>query len=140
MRRQAGERVPADKATRLTALIVIAAYLLLLLWLEPLIDLLLSLDPTLADPLAMTSLNEKKILYSSMAFATVRSLPLAMLLWLGYRVASSAGFPPAGMKFPIAVSKMTGRPARMFGIVLMGIGIFLIYWEMLQFSRKITGL
>lgn len=131
------ELVPADQRTRQNLLIIVAAYLLFLVWLEPLIDFLLSFDPLAADPLAMAGLNRKKILYASAAFAAARSVPIGLFFWLGYRIVTSASIPPARMKFPLTVQKIKGRQARMFGLLLMSICMFLIYWEMMQLSRKL---
>ena len=140
MRQQRPEIVPADRRTRQNLLILFAAYLLLLLWLEPLIDFLLSLDPMAGDPLAMAGLDKKKVLYTSVVFAAVRCIPISLFFWLGYRILTSATIPPARMKFPITVQKIRGKQARMFGIVLMSLCMLLICWEMAQLSRKILNI
>ena len=137
MRREKPEIIPADRRTRQNLLILLAVYVLFLVWLEPMIDFLLSLDPQAADPFAMAGLNQKKILYSSVAFATARSVPIGLLFWLGYRIVASASIPPARMKFPIQVNRIKGKQARLYGLLLMGISMFLIYWEMVQLSRKL---
>ena len=137
MRPEKPELVPADKQARQNLLILLAAYLLLLVWLEPLIDFLLSFDPVAADPFSMGAMNEKKMLYAAVAFATARSVPIGLFFWLGYRILTSASIPPARMKFPISVHKIKGKQAKMFGLLLMGICMFLIYWEMVQLSRKL---
>lgn len=137
MKPEKPELVPADQRTRQNLLIIVAVYLLFLVWLEPLIDFLLSFDPLAADPFAMAGLNQKKIRYASVAFAAARSVPIGLFFWLGYRIVASASLPPARMKFPITVHKIKGKQARMFGLLLMGICMFLIYWEMAQLSRKL---
>ncbi len=139
MRRQKPELIPADRRTRQNLLIIAAAYVLFLVWLEPLIDFLLSLDPLAVDPFAMAGLNQKKIQYSSAAFAAARSVPIGLLFWLGYRILASASIPPARMKFPFQVHKIKGKQARLYGLLLMGISMFLIYWEMVQLSRKLLA-
>ncbi len=140
MKREKLELVPADKRTRQNLLILIAIYILLLVWLESLIDFLLSFDPMAADPFAMAALNQKKVEYTSVVFAAARSVPIGLLFLLGYRIQTSASIPPARMKFPITVHKIKGKQAQMFGVLLMGICMFLIYWEMVQLSRKFLGL
>lgn len=137
MRREKPEIIPGDKQTRQNLLIILALYILVLVWLEPLIDFLLSLDPMSADPLAMADLNTKKILIASVAYAAMRALPIGLFFWLGYRIVASARIPPARMKFPMAVQKIKGRQARLFGLLLMSVCLFLIYWEMVQLSRKL---
>jgi len=137
MRQEKPELVPADKRTRQNLLIVVAAYLLFLVWLEPLLDFLLSFDPLASDPFAMAGLNRKKMLYTSVAFAAARSIPIGLFFWLGYRIVASACLPPARMKFPVTVHKIKGKQARMFGLLLMSVCMFLIYWEMVQLSRKL---
>lgn len=137
MKRDKPEIVPGDKHTRQNLLIIIAAYILCLVWLEPLIDFLLGFDPLASDPLAMTGLNQKKILYASVAYAAARSVPIALFFWLGFRIVASASLPPARMKFPFTMQRIRGRQARMFGLLLMGICLFLIYWEMVEVSRKL---
>lgn len=138
-RKEPPEIVPGDKRTRQNLLIVVAIYILLLVWLEPLIDFLLSFDTLAADPLSIAGLDRKKILYASVTFAAARSVPIGLFFWLGYRIVASASLPPARMKFPITVQKIKGRQARVFGIVLMGVCMFLIYWEMVQLSRKLLS-
>ena len=133
------ELIPADPHTRQNLLIIVAAYVLLLIWLEPMIDLLLSFDPRAADPFAMSALNQTKKRYASMAYATVRSVPIGLFFWLGYRILASASLPPARMKFPVTVHKIKGKQARVFGLLLMAACMFLIYWEMVQLSRKLLA-
>ena len=137
MRRERPEFIPGDRQVRQNWLIIIAIYVLFLVWLEPLIDFLLSFDPLAVDPLAMAGLNEKKRFYASVAYGACRSLPIGLLFWLGYRMVSSARIPPARMKLPFTVQKVKGRQARLIGLLLMGISLFLLYWEMVQLSRNI---
>jgi len=139
MRQDKPELIPADKRTRQNLLIIIAVYILFLVWLEPLIDFLLSFDALASDPLAMAGLNRKKMYFASVAYATARSVPIGLLFWLGYRIVASARIPPARMKFPITLHKIQGKQARMYGLLLMGICMFLIYWEMVQLSRKLLA-
>ena len=139
MRREKPEWVPADRRTRQNLLILIALYILLLVWLEPLIDFALSFDPVSADPFAMGELNRRKLIYVATALAAVRSVPIGLFFWLGYRIIASASIPPARMKFPITVQRIKGRQARLYGLLLMSICLFLLYWEMVQLSRKLLA-
>ena len=137
MRRKRPEFVPADRRARQNWLIITALYVLGLIWLEPLLDFLLSFDPAAADPFAMSGLNEKKRQLAATAYAAARSLPIGVIFWLGYRIITSACIPPARMKLPFMVQKVRGRQARLFGLLLVGISLFLLYWEMVQLSRKV---
>lgn len=137
MKQQRPEIIPGDRQVRQNWLIIGAIYLLFLVWLEPLIDFLLSFDPLAVDPLAMAGLNEKKMQFASVAYAAARSLPIGLLFWLGYRIITSASIPPARMKFPFSVQKVKGRQARLYGLLLVGVSLFLLYWEMVQLSRRV---
>ena len=139
MRRPPPEFISGDRQARQNWLIILAAYILLLIWLEPLLDFLLSFDPLAADPFAMSGLNAKKRQLASVAYAAARSLPLGLLFWLGYRIVTSASIPPARMKLPFTVQRQKGRQARLIGLLLMGISLFLLYWEMVQLSRTVLS-
>lgn len=139
MRPEKPEFIPGDSQVRQNWLIIVACYVLFLIWLEPLIDFLLSFDPVAANPFAMAGMNEKKLRYASVAYAAARSLPIGLLFWLGYRMVTSARIPPARMKLPFTVQKVKGRQARLFGLLLMGVSLFLLYWEMVQLSRNIVS-
>lgn len=118
------EIVPGDKETRWRVLMALAVYLLWLLWLEPLIDLLLT--ATVADPLNVANLNQAKVRIAGMAYSLSRMLPILLFLWIGYRVISSASLPPARMKFPFAVVRIKGRNAKMFGLLCIGISLLVL--------------
>ncbi len=118
------EIVPGDKNTRWRLAITVAAYTLWLLWLEPLIDFLLT--TTSSDPLNVIALNHAKRQVAGMAYSLSRLLPILFFLWLGYRIITSASLPPARMKFPFTVVRITGRNARMFGLLCMGISLLVL--------------
>ena len=124
------EIVPGDKALRHNLLLVVAVYILFLIWLEPLIDFLLSFDPLSDDPLSINVLNQRKVLLSKVAFAILRAVPIVVFFWVGYRTVLSASLPPAKMRFPFSVVRIKGRPAKMFGILLMLVCVLLLSWEM----------
>ena len=131
------EIIPGDKTLRQSLLLVVAAYILFLIWLEPLIDLLLSLDPASGDPLSINALNQRKVTVSNVAFAITRSAPMMIFFWIGYRAVLSASLPPPKMKFPFTVVRIKGKSAKMFGFLLMTICMVLIYIEMVQLSHKL---
>lgn len=121
------EIVPGDKDTRWRFLLALAVYVLWLLWLEPLIDWLLT--SMVVDPLNVASLNQTKIRVAGMAYSLTRMLPILLFLWIGYRVVTSASLPPARMKFPFTVVRITGRTARMFGLLCIGISLLVLARE-----------
>lgn len=131
------EIIPGDRQARQNWFIIAACYILFLIWLEPLIDFLLGFDPMAADPFSMAGLNEKKRQVASVAYTAVRCLPIGLLFWLGYRILASARIPPARMKLPFTVVVVKGRQARLYGLLLVGVSLFLLYWEMVQLSRAI---
>ena len=118
------EIVPGDKDMRWHVLIASAGYILWLLWLEPLIDLLLT--ATVSDPLNVINLNRAKIKIAGMAYSLSRMLPILLFLWIGYRIITSASLPPAKMKFPFTVVRIKGRNAKMFGLLCVGISLLVL--------------
>jgi len=118
------EIVPGDKDTRWRVIMAVLVYVLWLLWLEPLIDLLLT--ATSVDPLNIAALNHAKIQVAGMAYSLSRMLPILIFLWIGYRIITSASLPPARMKFPFSVVRITGRNAKMFGMLCIGISLLVL--------------
>ena len=118
------EIVAGDKDMRWRVLLALAVYVLWLLWLEPLIDLLLTV--TAGDPLDVASLNQTKIRVAGMAYSLSRLLPILLFLWVGYRIVTSASLPPARMKFPFTVVRIKGRNAKMFGLLCIGISLLVL--------------
>ena len=84
MKKEPDEFVQADKATGKSWLILFFVYVLLLIWLEPLIDTLLSLNPPDKELAAIQVFNEKKVYIATLAFGIARSLPI--LLFYGWRI------------------------------------------------------
>ena len=137
MRKQEPEFIQADIPLRKTLFILIALYILFLLWLEPMIDLLLSFLYNSDDPLGIPELNQQKIVVAGMAFAMARSLPMIFLIWFAYRGIMSARMPPARMRFPFTVNVIKGKHARMFAMLLISVCLLLIYHEFYLLSHSI---
>ena len=137
-KKQPPEIVPGDKGLRQNLLLLLAAYILLLIWLEPLIDFLLSFDPLSDDPLAMNALNQRKIMMSKVAFAIMRSVPIALFFWVGYRSVLSASLPPARMRFPFTVVRIKGKQAKMFGVLIMIVCLILFSHEMVLLAGSLS--
>ena len=118
------EIVDGDKDMRWRVLMAVAVYVLWLLWLEPLIDWLLT--AAVVDPLNVTNLNQTKIRVAGMAYSLSRMLPILLFLWIGYRIVTTASLPPARMKFPFTVVRIEGRTAKMFGLLCIGISLLVL--------------
>ena len=137
-KKQPPEIIPGDKTLRQNLLLILAAYILLLIWLEPLIDFLLSFDPLYDDPLSINTLNQRKILVSKVAFAIMRSVPIALFFWVGYRTVLSASLPPARMRFPFTVVRIKGKQAKMFGVLIMLVCLILFSREMVLLAKNLV--
>lgn len=131
------EIIEGDQHLRKNLLLICGAYILLLIWLEPMIDYLLTtLHP---NPMEMANLNREKLLLSSVAYAIVRMVPVGLIFWFGYRVVLTLKLPPARMRFPFTVPCIKGKQAKMFGILLMSVCVVLFYLEMVQLSRRLIA-
>lgn len=121
---------PGDKQLRLNLYLLIAAYLLLGILLEPVIDFLLV--PPGANPFEIVALADEKRRLASYVYTVWRLPPILFFLWFGWRVIASLRLPPAGIKFPFSVRVTKGKPARMFGMLLILIALLLLYRELLK--------
>ena len=135
MPKPAPEIIPADKQVRQWLLIVTGLYVLFGIWLQPLIDYLLQIMFLNNDPMALDSINQTKQVIMAIVFGCYRAMPMLALLWLGYRILTSARIPPARMKLPFAVPLIQGRTARIYGLVLTLVALMLIYRELVIMAR-----
>ncbi|HEY5604572.1 MAG TPA: hypothetical protein VIM41_15830 [Gammaproteobacteria bacterium] len=124
------EFVTGDKQVGKTWLIVIFLYLLVLLWLEPLIDFLLALNPPDKELDAIRAFNAQKSYVATIAFGIARSLPILLFLWIAYRVLLSAQLPPKGMKLPVTVKIIKGQQAKMAGMSMIAVSLLLLFREL----------
>jgi len=130
MRNKKPEIILADKQLQKSCLILAALYVLLLLWLEPLIDFLLMQMPLDRSHEAIVALNQKKAYVSSIAFGVMRSLPILLFVWLGLQIMGTMRLPPKGMRLPITVMLIEGQKARLIGMVMMAVGLLLLLREL----------
>lgn len=130
MKPEKEEFVYADKATGKSWLILFFVYVLVLLWLEPLIDMLLSLNPPDKELGAIQAFNDKKKYIATLAFGIARSLPILLFLWLAYRVMLSGQVPPKGMKIPFTVKVIKGEQAKMAGLSMIALALILLFREL----------
>ncbi|TPW10447.1 MAG: hypothetical protein FD130_2217 [Halothiobacillaceae bacterium] len=125
------EIIPGDRRLRKSWLIVAALYLLLLLWLEPLIDYLLLLTPLDRSADALNTLNQRKIYTTAIAFSVARSLPVLLFLWFGSQVLSAQRLPPRGMRLPFSVPVLEGVKARMVGMLIVVMSLIVLFREVI---------
>lgn len=124
------EVVYADKSTGKSWLILVFLYMLVLLWLEPLIDMLLSLDPPDKELGAIQAFNNKKAYIASIAFGIARSLPILLFLWVAYRIMLTGRIPPKDFKIPFTVKIVKGDHAKMAGLSMIALALILLFREL----------
>lgn len=115
------EIIPADKSKKLDFYLFIAVYCLLLIFIEPVINYLLTLNVSSTDIAMINKVNDKKIVLSQIAYGLLRMIPIFWLAWLGYRIVSSARLPPARMTLPFAVPCLQGHAAKKTGLIIIAI-------------------
>jgi len=130
MKKEPDEFVQADKSTGKSWLILFFVYVLLLIWLEPLIDYLLALNPPDKELAAIQAFNSRKVYIATLAFGIARSLPILLFLWLAYRILLSGRIPPKNFKVPFTVKVIKGEQAKMAGISMIALGLILLFREL----------
>ena len=119
-----------DPRVAKTWLIGIFCYLLVVLWLEPLIDFLLQWSLTEVSPQAIANLAERKEAITEIAFAIARSGPVLIFLWLGYQVYKQGRLPPKGLRQPFVVRIVKGQNAKMVGMMMLALSMLLLLREL----------
>ncbi len=130
MKKQKEEIIYADKSVQKSWAILIAIYVLFLLWLEPIIDFLLMQLPMNGSHEAIVALNQKKVYVSAIAFGVARSLPILMFLWIGFQVVQTQRMPPRGLRLPFTVRVIEGPKARMMGMIMIAVSFILLFREL----------
>ena len=132
MKRLKPEIIPGDRQIAKSWLIVMALYLLFLVWLEPLIDFILMQMPLSPTAEGIAALNNQKRYMSSVVFGVARSLPIMLFLWLGWQIVQAQRLPPRGIRLPVAVLLVEGRKAVMIGMVIVVVAIMLLSRELVM--------
>ncbi|TDX98123.1 hypothetical protein [Thiohalophilus thiocyanatoxydans] len=127
-----------DRSLRLNLALIVGIYFLIAIGLQPLIDFLLVPDPEAADPYRVMALAEEKQKLTGYVYSIWRMLPILFFLWYGWRIIASLRVPPAGTRSPFTVRIIKGKPARMFGMLLILVALLLLYRELLTLT-KLTG-
>jgi len=129
MRKKPEEFVRGDPAVRKNWIVMVLLYVLFLLWLEPLIDFMLSAVPPDKTLGAIDTFNQKKVYVATIAFGVARCLPVLLFLWLGYHVYHSQKLPPKNIRLPFTVPLITGQAAKMAGMLMMSVALLLLLRE-----------
>lgn len=130
------EIVPGDKNVQLNFYLFLAAYILIIISAESLIDYVLLLGVDSRDPQSIMLMNQNKINITTMVITAIHILPMLMLAWLGYRILTSAKLPPARMKLPFSVPLVKGKNARLIGILLLVSSFFFIFRDLVALVRN----
>ena len=130
MKPQKPEIIPADPPSRFRWLMIIALYLLIIIWFEPLLDktlYLLFFSPT---PEGVMALAEQKQLFAGWGYALLRSLPLLWFLWLGWQITHSRMLPPRYLRLPFPVVLIKGPKAQLVGMGIVALSLLSLLREL----------
>ena len=131
------EMIAGDKNVRLNFYLLFAIYILIIVSAESLIDFVLQIGLDTRDPQSIILMNQNKIVIANIAFTMIRVLPMLLIAWLGYRILASAKLPPARMKLPFSVPLIKGKNARMIGILLMTLSLFIISQNIVYLAKQL---
>ena len=132
------ELVPGDKNVRLNFYLVLAVYILIIVSVETFIDFVLQVSVDIRDPQSIILMNQNKVIITNIVITVMHVLPLLLVAWLGYRILTSAKLPPARMKLPFTVPLIQGKNARLIGMLLIILSLFLISQDLVLLAEKIT--
>lgn len=132
------ELVPGDKNVRLNFYLLLAIYILIINFAESLIDFALQIGVDVRDPQSFILMDQNKVVMTHVVVTVLHILPMLMMVWLGYRILTSAKLPPARMKLPFTVPLIKGKNARFIGILLMVTSLLLIAQALVLLAQKIT--
>ena len=124
------EIIEGEKSLRLNLYIIVASYLLLIILIEPAIDLLLYSVFKEKTTVLIEQINQLKLVISSIIYTVIGLIPAFYASWFGYRVVASAKLPPVlpsgKTRFPFTVAVIKGKHAKMFGILIITISLIVI--------------
>lgn len=125
------EIIKGDKSLRLNLYIIVASYLLIVILIEPAIDFLLLAFFEQKSPASIDQINQIKLIVSTLIYVLLGLIPASFASWFGYRVVASSKLPPvllSGKTYsPFTVVVIKGRPAKMFGVLIIIISLVLIF-------------
>ena len=125
------EIVQGDKSLRLNLYIIIASYLLIVILIEPAINFLLLSLFEQKSPASIDQINQLKLVVSTLMYVVLGLIPALFGSWFGYRIVASSKLPPVLLSgkshFPFTVVVIKGKPAKMFGVLIIIISLVLIF-------------
>ena len=125
------EIIHGDKSLRLNFYVIVVSYILLIILIEPLIDFILLSIFEQKNPAFIEQLNKLKLILSTLIYTAVGLIPAFYASWFGYRIVASSKLPPvllSGKKnFPFTVAVIRGKPAKMFGVLIIIVALVLIF-------------
>lgn len=125
------EIIHGDKSLRLNLYIIVASYLLIVILIEPAIDFLLLSFFEQKSPASIEQINQIKLIVSTLIYVLLGLIPAVFASWFGYRVVASSKLPPVLLSgkthFPFTVVVIKGKPAKMFGVLIIIISLVLIF-------------
>jgi len=124
------EIIEGDKSLRLNLYIIIVSYLLIVTLIEPAIDLILLRLFEQSSQATIEQINQSKLVVSTLMYTVLGLIPALFGSWYGYRIVASSKLPPVLLSgksyFPFTVVVIKGKPAKMFGVLLIIISLVLI--------------
>ena len=134
------EIIQGEKSLRLTLYIIVATYLLIALLLEPALDWLLLALFEQNNLSSIDLINKLKLVVSTLMYVVLGLIPTSYASWFGYRVVASAKLPPVLLsgktRYPFTVAVIKGKPAKMFGVLIIIVSLVLIF-QMLLYLLKV---
>ena len=125
------EIIEGDKSLRLNLYIIVASYLLLILLVEPALDLILLTFFEQGSLQHIEKIDKIKLLASTVIYSVAGFIPASYAGWFGYRVVASSKLPPVLLsgktRFPFTVVAIKGRHAKMFGVLIIIVSLVLIF-------------
>lgn len=129
MKRNKPEVIHGDKRVQKTWMIMVCVYLIFLMWLEPLIDFILTMTPLETSDDALEAFNQQKHYIATIAFSLARSVPILLFLWLGIQCLQQQRIPHKGMKLPFTIVVIKGPQARMGAMLMVAVSLLLLLRE-----------
>jgi len=134
------EIIKGEKSLRLNFYIIIASYLLLIILFEPVIDFFLLSFFEQKNPSSIELINKLKLIMSTLIYTVVGLIPAFFASWFGYRIVASSKLPPVLLsgktRFPFTVVVIKGKPAKMFGVLIIIVSLVLIF-QLLLYAVKV---
>jgi hypothetical protein len=134
------ETIEGDKSLRLNLYIIVASYILLIIFIEPAIDFFLLSFFEQSNVAAIEQINKVKLIVSTLIYTLMGLIPASYASWFGYRIVASSKIPPVLLsgktRFPFSVVVIKGKTAKMFGVLIIIVSLVLIF-QLILFAVKV---